>query len=154
MQEAVVVALEEAPGRPRLVAYLVAHADRSPSPGAARLLKRALPDYMMPAAFVVLDALPLTRTARWTDGLAAPDRLTPPRDDSHVAPRNPIEERVAEIWAEVLGVPQVGIYDNFFELGGHSLLATRVISQISDAFGRVSPRSASFSGRRPWPTGR
>jgi acyl carrier protein len=90
---------------------------------------------MVPSAFVVLDALPLTPSGKLDrNALPAPDGARPELDGSYEAPRNPVEEAVAKIWAEVLGVERVGARDNFFELGGHSLLATQVISRIRQAF--------------------
>ncbi|MCP4662801.1 MAG: AMP-binding protein, partial [bacterium] len=120
----------------QLVAYAV------PATEAARLdlgelrsfLAESLPDYMVPAAVVGLDALPLTpngkvdRTALARRDLPAPAAAAP--EDSRSEPRDPIEEALADIWKEVLGVGETGIHDDFFELGGHSLLATRVVSRV------------------------
>jgi len=121
-------------GDKKLVAYGVA-ADGHPPPAAAELrelLRRRLPDYMVPAAFVTLEELPLTAAGK-VDRRALPAPEHEPLPDS-VPPRTPTEELVAGIWAEILEVEQVGIFDNFFELGGHSLLATRVISRIQQDF--------------------
>ncbi|MCF3578480.1 amino acid adenylation domain-containing protein, partial [Planktothrix agardhii] len=95
-------------------------------------LKKLLPDYMVPSAFVVLDAFPLTPNGKI-------DRRALPAPDlegkgEYIAPRNPIEKKLAQIWAEVLKLERVSIEDNFFELGGHSLLATQVISRCQEAF--------------------
>ncbi len=96
-------------------------------------LKVKLPDYMVPAAFMVLDALPRTPNGK-TDrkALPAPDGLRPELEKSYVAPRTAVEEVLAQMWAEVLGVERVGMQDNFFDLGGHSLLATQLISRVRD----------------------
>ncbi|HEX9316331.1 MAG TPA: condensation domain-containing protein, partial [Actinomycetota bacterium] len=142
--EAVVVAREDAPGDKRLVAYLVA-APGSAEPTAADLrafLAEALPDYMVPSAFVVLDGLPLTPNGK-LDRKALPvpgvDAATHAR---YVAPRTEAEAVVAAIWAEVLGVERVGVEDNFFELGGDSILSIRVISRLRAAFAvEISPRA-------------
>ena len=95
-------------------------------------LKKLLPDYMVPSAFVVLDAFPLTPNGKIDRrALPAPDLQG---KGEYIAPRNPIEEKIAQIWAEVLKLERVSIEDNFFELGGHSLLATQVISRCQEAF--------------------
>jgi acyl carrier protein len=96
-------------------------------------LKQKLPDYMIPAAFVPLDALPLTPSGKVDRrALLAPDRDRPVLEVPYEAPGTPLEEHLAEIWAEVLGVKRIGIHDNFFALGGHSLLATQVLSRIQE----------------------
>ena len=89
---------------------------------------------MVPSAFVLLDALPLTPHGKLDrHALPVPDYKKPEQGKTFVAPRTPVEEKVARIWAEVLGLPEVGIYDNFFELGGHSLKATQIMSRLRDA---------------------
>jgi len=98
-------------------------------------LQAKLPEYMIPAAFVLLDALPLTPNGKVDrQALPALDPSLAVRSQHYVAPRSPIERQVAEIWCEVLGLKQVGVHDNFFELGGHSLLATQVVSRIRSTF--------------------
>jgi amino acid adenylation domain-containing protein len=90
---------------------------------------------MMPSAFVVLDKLPRTPNGKVDRrALPVPDKARPELEETFVAPRTPIDEVLAGIWAEVLGLDKVGVQDNFFELGGHSLLATQVISRVRDAF--------------------
>ncbi len=102
---------------------------------ARRCLKEKLPEYMVPAAFVLLDALPLSPNGKVDRrALPSPDQSRPELEEAFVAPRNPVEEVVAGVWAEVLGVEKVGVDDNFFELGGHSLLATQVVSRLQEAF--------------------
>ena len=98
-------------------------------------LQERLPDYMIPAAFVMLDALPLNANGKvYRRALPAPDVLRPELEKSFVAPRTPVEEQVAGIWCQVLGISRAGVHDNFFDLGGHSLLATQVVSRVCDAF--------------------
>jgi len=94
-----------------------------------------LPDYMLPSAFIVLEALPLTPNGKvHRSALPAPESQRPQVEGSYVAPRNLVEEVLVRIWGEVLGLKRVGVHDNFFELGGHSLLATQLISRVRDAF--------------------
>ncbi|HEY7490704.1 MAG TPA: amino acid adenylation domain-containing protein, partial [Candidatus Tectomicrobia bacterium] len=125
IRQAVVVAPEDTSGDRRLVAYCVPHAGSLPDMHAWRsFLHTTLPDYMVPAAFVVLDALPLTPHGKVDrQMLPAPDQARPFLSEAFVAPRTPMEELLAGIWASVLGVEAVGSQDNFFALGGHSLLA-------------------------------
>ncbi|MBW4597352.1 MAG: amino acid adenylation domain-containing protein [Brasilonema angustatum HA4187-MV1] len=99
-------------------------------------LQQKLPDYMVPQAFVVLNALPLTPNGKVDRrALPTPDTATRNLSTGFVLPRTPIEAQLAQIWSEVLGVERIGVKDNFFELGGHSLLATQVLSEINSAFG-------------------
>ncbi len=146
VREVVVLAREDEPGDRRLVAYLVPAKEYAPTPSELRsFLKQKLPDYMVPFAFVILDALPLTPNGKVDRrALPAPDRSRPELGGTFVAPRTSIEEGLAGIWAEVLGLERVGIHDNFFELGGHSLLATRVISRTCDAFQVELPLRSLF----------
>ena len=137
LREAVVLAREDGPGDKRLVAYVVAHSGGA-SVAVSELrgfLGEKLPDYMIPSVFVFLDAMPLTPSGKVDRrGLPAPDAARPEGQEGYVAPRTPVEEALAGIWAEVLGLDRVGIHDNFFELGGHSLLATQVVSQARRLF--------------------
>ncbi|MET0649873.1 MAG: amino acid adenylation domain-containing protein [Pyrinomonadaceae bacterium] len=98
-------------------------------------LQERLPDYMTPAAFVMLDALPLNANGKVNRrALPAPDAPRPELEEGFVAPRTPVEAQVAAVWAEVLGVRRVGVHENFFDLGGHSLVATQVVTRLCDAF--------------------
>lgn len=145
VREAVVLAREDNPGDKRLVAYVVANPGTEPmEAGALRSsLAQALPAYMVPAAFVFLDQFPLT-----PNGKLNRKALPPPESMrgtlGYVAPRTPVEAKLAEVWADVLHVDEVGVEDNFFELGGHSLLATRLLSQIRAAFDIDVPLRAVF----------
>ncbi|MES2758519.1 MAG: non-ribosomal peptide synthase/polyketide synthase [Pseudomonadota bacterium] len=136
--EAVVMAHGDADKR--LVAYVVGSADAA---DLRRHLQQSLPDYMVPAQFVMLDALPLSPNGKVDlKALPAPDGRTQGRD--YVAPRTAQEETLAAIWCEVLGLERVGVEDNFFELGGHSLLATRMVARIRDTFAVELPLRAVF----------
>jgi acyl carrier protein len=125
----------------------VPRGNQVPSTGELRsFLKEKLPDPMVPAAFVGLPALP-----RLPNGKV--DRGALPALDSaswhggtgaFIAPRTGVEELVAKIWGEVLGVERIGIHDNFFELGGHSLLATRVISRLNEVLDVSVPLRSMF----------
>ncbi|QBR71364.1 hypothetical protein CU048_08810 [Beijerinckiaceae bacterium] len=131
VQATAVVARLAAPGIYRLVAYVVGEVDAD---ALRQHLRATLPDYMIPAAFVSLEALPLTPNGKVDrNALPEPD-LGAQLAQRFVAPRTPTEEILAQIWADVLRVERVGINDNFFELGGHSLLATRIASRIRSAF--------------------
>ncbi|ARU62939.1 hypothetical protein CBW65_19595 [Tumebacillus avium] len=128
-------------GVKRLVAYLVLDDKAADIRG---YLKEKLPEYMVPSAYVTLDRLPLNPNGKVdTRALPAPEGRTE-EDDSYVAPRNPAEEKLAAIFAELLESGPVGIYDNFFELGGHSLLGTRLISRIRAEFQAELPLRALF----------
>ena len=131
--QAVVVARDNGAGDKQLVAYLVAEEGGDVSPaGLKDYLRRHLPDYMIPAAFVVLEQLPLTPNGKVDrKALPAPERAAA---EGYNAPRTPLEELLAGIWADVLGIERVAIDDNFFDLGGHSLLATQIMARIGDSF--------------------
>ncbi|MDB4950669.1 MAG: tycC1, partial [Gemmatimonadetes bacterium] len=135
-----VVALADEAGGNRLAAYTVGGADAD---ALRAYLRGTLPEHMVPSAFVRLDALPLTHNGKLDRrALPAPD---PVADDARrVAPRTLVEEVVAGIWGEVLGLERVGVHDRFFDVGGHSLLATRVVSRIRDCFGVELPLRALF----------
>ncbi|HEX8707620.1 MAG TPA: amino acid adenylation domain-containing protein, partial [Pyrinomonadaceae bacterium] len=136
VQDALVIIREDEPGQKRLVGYIVPAEDAMPGVSELRdFLKLTLPDYMIPSAFVMMAALPLSPNGK-IDRRALPPPEAVRRDsaESFRAPRSHLEEAVAGIWREVLGLEQLGIDDNFFELGGHSMLATQVVSRLQDAF--------------------
>jgi amino acid adenylation domain-containing protein/thioester reductase-like protein len=131
VQASCAVVREDTPGDKRLVAYIVPQPEQRVSVNVVRsFLKEKLPEYMLPSAIVILEALPITSNGKLDRrALPAPD-LQSQLSDKYVAPRNPIEEILSVIWAQVLKVDLVGIHDNFFELGGHSLLATQLVSRV------------------------
>jgi hypothetical protein len=98
-------------------------------------MRNLLPEYMAPTIYIRLDALPLTLNGK-IDHRALPlaDGSRPDLREAYAAPRSTLEATLSEIWCEVLGLKQVGVYDNFFDLGGHSLLATQVVSRIRSVF--------------------
>ena len=149
VREAVVVARENPAGDRRLVAYVVGDVAAET---LLQALRERLPDYMVPSALVILPALPLTPSGKVDrKALPAPERA----EERYRAPRTPVEELLAGLWAEVLGLERVGVDDHFFGLGGHSLLATRVTSRLRAALGVevplqdlfAAPRLADFAAR-------
>jgi amino acid adenylation domain-containing protein/thioester reductase-like protein len=140
------IAREDHPGHKRLVAYIVPQPKVTPKITELRsFLKSKLPEYMVPAAFVILESLPLTPNGKVDRrALPAPD-LDYDLLDKYLAPRTPMEEILTLIWTQVLKVGQVGIHDNFFELGGHSLLATQLISRIRTSFKVELPLRSIFA---------
>jgi amino acid adenylation domain-containing protein len=153
VQAAAVVARADAPGGARLVGYVVPTNDQRRTTNdelaassplvvgrwsfVAELrgfLQERLPEYMVPSLIVELERLPLTPNGKVDrQGLPAPDWTQRELEQQVVAPRTPVEELLAGIWSQVLGVEQVGVHDNFFELGGHSLLATQLIARVRAA---------------------
>jgi len=136
VREAVALMREESSGEKRLVAYLVADGKTVSSIGELRtFLRKMLPDYMVPSAFVFLDALPLTSSGKVDRrALPPPDSSRPDLEATYVAPRTDAERVIANIWQEVLRLKKVGMHDNFFDLGGHSLLMVQVHSKLRQAF--------------------
>ncbi|CAG0934561.1 nonribosomal peptide synthetase DhbF [Thermoflexales bacterium] len=134
LQDAAVIAREDTPGDKRLVAYLVPQAAQQDVNLISQLrdfLRERLPDYMVPTAFVTLDALPLNPNGKLDRrALPPPDQTQRVVADAFSAPRNALEEHLAAVWTEVLGLAQVGIDDNFFEIGGESFKAIRVVRKI------------------------
>jgi amino acid adenylation domain-containing protein len=124
----------------RLVAYVVGKAEVE---ALREHLRRSLPEYMVPSAFVFLDALPLNPNGK-LDRKALPAPELASSEETYVAPRTPTEEVLAGIWAEVLRLERVGAEEKFFDLGGHSLLATRVAARVHQVFGVELPLRALF----------
>ncbi|HEY7769023.1 amino acid adenylation domain-containing protein [Longimicrobium sp.] len=143
VHETVVVARDGEVGDPRLVAYYTG--DGAAASTLRAHLAERLPEYMVPAAFVHMDALPVNPNGK-LDRKALPEPVFTGDDENYVAPRTPVEEVLAGIWAEVLGLERLGVHDGFFELGGHSLLATRVVSRVREVFSVELPLRAFFEG--------
>ena len=147
VREALVLLREDVPGDKRLVAYVLPRSGLSLEPLSLRtsLLSR-LPEYMVPSAFVALEALPLTSSGKLDKAaLPAPSGSgTAASASDYAPPRSDTELRLASIWRDVLHVEQVGLHDEFMSLGGHSLLATQVISRIRSSFGVELPLRVLF----------
>jgi amino acid adenylation domain-containing protein len=145
VEASAVIARNDNAGSARLLAYLVSRNNTSPRVRELRaLLCDRLPDYMMPAAFIRLDSMPLT-----PNGKVDREALPEPGDantllDDYVAPRTALEDKLAGIIANLLGLGRVGISDNFFFLGGHSLLGTQLIARVRDSFGVDLPLRSIF----------
>ena len=130
VQTSVVIVREDIPGNKRIVAYIVPQPQIIPTVSVLRsFLKEKLPEYMVPSAIIILESLPLTPNGKI-------DRRALPAPESRIGieieivpPRNPIEEKLAQIWAQVLRVESIGIHDNFFELGGDSILSIQIITR-------------------------
>ncbi|WDD36955.1 amino acid adenylation domain-containing protein (plasmid) [Nostoc sp. UHCC 0926] len=161
----VVVVREDIPGDKQLIAYVIPSAEWQGQHGDSNselktldsaisselisqlrnFLKQRLPDYMLPSALVLLEALPLAPSGKVDRrALPAPDTLRSDLEKGFIPPRTPAEETVTAIWSDVLKQKQVGIHDNFFDLGGHSLLATQVISRLRAAFEVEFPLRSLF----------
>ena len=147
VKDCVVVACEhEAQSGKNLVGYVVPREHSVLSVAELRsYLKEKLPDYMIPSAFVRLDALPLTPNGKVDrNKLPAPDGSRTNLTQEFAVPRTEIEELVAQAWREALRIENLGIYDNFFELGGHSLFATQIVARLHEAFNREVPLRVLF----------
>ncbi|HEV7517096.1 MAG TPA: amino acid adenylation domain-containing protein, partial [Thermoanaerobaculia bacterium] len=146
--ESLVVMREDHPGEKRLVAYVVPAASGGrPSPADLRAFVAArLPEYMVPAACVLLDALPLSANGKVDrQALPAPEVSDEPdAADGRTAPRTPVEEILAGLFADVLQLPRVGPDDGFFDVGGHSLLGAQLISRVRESFGVEMPLRVLF----------
>ncbi len=135
VREVTVLARADGFGDPRLVAYVVPADPGAKAPDLRGYLAATLPDYMVPSAFVWLDALPLTPNGKIDRQALAAIEVAPVPAEAYLAPRTMVEESLAGIWAELLGLDRVGIQDPFLHLGGHSLLAIQVLSRVRNLFG-------------------
>ncbi|HEY9901849.1 MAG TPA: amino acid adenylation domain-containing protein [Candidatus Sericytochromatia bacterium] len=141
IRETVVLAREDELGNKRLVAYIVGSQESALISELRDFLKEKLPEYMVPSVFVQLKALPLTPNGKVDrQALPAPDSIRPELEGRFVAPRTPIEETIAKIWAQVLGLERVSIYDNFFELGGDSILSIQIVARTNQAGLQLTPK--------------
>jgi acyl-coenzyme A synthetase/AMP-(fatty) acid ligase/acyl carrier protein len=144
VREAIAIARPGAAGEMRLLAYCTGESALDQDTLRSHL-QDWLPEYMLPEAIAILHELPRTPSGK-VDKLALPDPdLAHARSAEHIAPRTPLEEAVAAIWAQVLGLPQVGVEDDFFALGGHSLLATQVVAQVRSDFAVDLPLHSLFT---------
>ncbi len=146
LREATVGVYEPVPEDKRLVAYLVTQDTTVPSIAELRdFLKPKLPEFMMPSVFMFLDALPITPNGKLDrKALPKPDQNRQVQDTDFIAPRNPVERRLAEIWRAILKIDRVGIHDNFFDLGGHSLLAVDMMVQVNKLFDADLPLAVIY----------
>jgi acyl-coenzyme A synthetase/AMP-(fatty) acid ligase/acyl carrier protein len=147
VDKAAAIVREDQPGDQRLVAYVVLVNDWQTEDRVEplrRFLRERMPEYMMPSAFVFLDALPLSANGKLDRRLLPAPDWAGHTEQRYVAPRTETEQRVAAIWAKVLRLERVSIYDNFFDLGGHSLLATQIISRVQAAFDLDLPLRTLF----------
>ena len=136
VKETIVVERRARNGEPQLVAYIVSRGGPAPSISGLRAsLRQSLPDYMIPSAFVVLDALPLTDNGKVDrNALPPPAQERPNLGTEFIAPRDTVEFELARIWSGILGIESIGALDNFFSLGGDSLSAVQLVSQVSGSF--------------------
>ncbi|HZN07516.1 MAG TPA: amino acid adenylation domain-containing protein, partial [Pyrinomonadaceae bacterium] len=146
VREVVVLARSTAPGEARLVAYLVPEKDTAVEVNALRQhLGERLPEYMVPASFVILEALPLTSNGKVDRrALSQLTAVNQQLDSEYVAPRNETEQAIVAIWQEALQIEKVGIDDNFFDLGGHSLLMVSVHNKLKERFKKDLPIADLF----------
>jgi natural product biosynthesis luciferase-like monooxygenase protein len=146
VRESVVLAREDSPGDKRLVAYVTAPDGQPPKPAELRdYLQERLPEYMVPAYFVFLESFPHTPNKKIDRKmLPPPEKDQPESAIGFEPPQTELEERLAQIWAEVLGIARVGRRDHFFELGGHSLLAVGLVNRVEKVFGTPVPLTSLY----------
>lgn len=137
VKQAVVLVREDEPDEKRLVAYLISNAEQSPDTTQLRpYLEAKLPDYMIPSAFVILEAMPLSPNGKVDrKALPKPSYKRPELEQRYVAPRNELERFLATIWCDIIKLDRVGIHDRFFELGGTSIQAARFINRLQQELG-------------------
>jgi amino acid adenylation domain-containing protein/thioester reductase-like protein len=146
IQEAAVITREDNVGEKQLVAYLVAANSQNLYSKLRAYLKEKLPEYMVPAVFVLMNKFPLTPNGKVDRrALPAPSLDRPDLDVPMVEPTNDIERDLAEIWSQMLGIVPIGIHDNFFDLGGHSLFIAKMMTQVAETFAVKLPLSELFT---------
>jgi acyl carrier protein len=146
VRDACVIVREDTPGDLRLVAYLRIMEEQAPAVAdVPSFLKERLPGYMVPS-LVALDSFPLTPNGKLNRlALPAPEVMNEAERCPSAEPQDPIEQRLAAIWSDLLRVQQVSLYDNFFDLGGHSLLATQMVARLEKETGlRMKPKELAF----------
>lgn len=148
VREAVVQAREDATGGKHLIAYVVPRREHSLTGSNMRgFLQDQLPDYMVPAVFMLLEALPLSPSGKVDrHSLPVPEQTRPELSEAFVAPTLPVHQQLVQIWEELLDIRPIGIRDNFFELGGHSLLAVRLVDRIEQGWGKKISSATLFAG--------
>jgi len=136
VENAVTLALTDAPTGPRLVAYVLPRVGANITPGELRaFVEKDLPDYMVPSFFIIMEEFPLSPNGKIDrQRLPVPSAHRPELATDYVPPRNEVERKIAAIWQDVLGIEKVGVNDNFFELGGHSLLLAKVNHRLEATF--------------------
>ncbi|MDO3641016.1 amino acid adenylation domain-containing protein [Mucilaginibacter sp. L3T2-6] len=151
IRQAVVIAREDTPGDPRLVAYVVlaeaatAEQFKEKIPGWQEAMLAVLPEYMVPDDFVQMESIPITPNGKIDrKALPKPDYNVITRRGEYVAPRTELEGQIAEIWQELMGLEKISIYDNFFELGGRSLVAVQIMARIEKLTGKRLPLATLF----------
>lgn len=151
IKQAVVVAREDTPGYPRLVAYLLLESGQTGFPESAQLdgwqnaLLAVLPEYMVPDDFVLLDVIPSTPNGKIDrKALPKPDYSHIVRSEAYVAPRTADEKLVADIWQEMMGLDKISMVDNFFQLGGRSLVAVKIMAKLEEKTGKRLPLATLF----------
>ncbi|HEY8931052.1 MAG TPA: non-ribosomal peptide synthetase [Mucilaginibacter sp.] len=151
IKQAVVIAREDTPGDPRLVGYIVLEQPNNETDLKTQIVKwqkallTALPEYMVPDDFVLMDAIPITPNGKIDrKALPKPDYHIVARTGEYAAPRTEIEKNVAEIWQELMGIEKISVYDNFFELGGRSLVAVQIMARIEKLTGKRLPLATLF----------
>ncbi|RHC79098.1 non-ribosomal peptide synthetase [Parabacteroides merdae] len=143
IKDCIVITKDDTYGLKRLIAYIIPQNDFNVKETREELSK-ILPDYMIPSLFVTLDQFPLTPNGK-IDRKALPEaEFNVEKTHKYVAPETTIEQKLANIWQEVLGIEKIGVFDNFFELGGHSLLAIQIISKIKSTLNKEIPLKTLF----------